>query len=208
LYAQVLTGAADLRGKKIATRKGSTAEYFLTTYLTKNGVNPADLSIVNLGPEENAPAMLAGNIDGFFIWGPYPALALKIMGDKAHVLTTARGYYLEQLYLTANRKFAQENLDTVVKILKAIQTANEHIKKDPKDCIDIVARKTKGAADVVSSVVEINPFSLQFGPENRDQLVKLVEFLRSNGRLKTLASLDGAVDTEYLKRLDPRLVSQ
>jgi ABC-type nitrate/sulfonate/bicarbonate transport system substrate-binding protein len=199
---------ADLKGKKIATRKGSTAEYFLTTYLTKNGINPADVNIINLGPEENAPALLAGNIDGFFIWGPYPALALKIMGDKARVLTTARGYYLEQLYLTANRNFAQANPDTVVKVLKAIQSANEHIRSNPNDSAEIVARRTKGALDVVSSVIQIKPFSLQFGPENREQLSKLIEFLRSNGKLKTLASVDQALDTRYLKRLDAGLVPQ
>jgi ABC-type nitrate/sulfonate/bicarbonate transport system substrate-binding protein len=203
-----IKNAADLKGKKIATRKGSTAEYFLTTYLTKNGVNPADVNIINLGPEENAPALLAGNIDGFFIWGPYPALALKIMGDKARVLTTARGYYLEQLYLTANRKFAQGNPDTVVKILKAIHTANGYIRTNPNDSAEIAARRTKGAVDVVSSVIQIKPFSLRYGPENREQLSKLIEFLRSSGKLKTPVSIDQALDTRYLKSVDAGLVSQ
>ena len=200
--------AADLKGKKIATRKGSTAEYFLTTYLIKNAINPADVNIINLSPEENAPALLAGNIDGFFIWGPYPALALKIMGDKAHILTTARGYYLEQLYLTANRKFAQENSTVVVKILKAIHLANQYVNSNPIESAQIVARRTKGSVDVISSVIQIKPFSLRYGPENREQLTKLIEFLRGNGKLKTPLSVDQAVDTSYLKSLDAGLVSQ
>jgi ABC-type nitrate/sulfonate/bicarbonate transport system substrate-binding protein len=200
--------AANLKGKKIATRKGSTAEYFLTTYLIKNAINPADVNIINLSPEENAPALLAGNIDGFFIWGPYPALALKIMGDKAHILTTARGYYLEQLYLTANRKFAQENSTVVVKILKAIHLANQYVNSNPIESAQIVARRTKGSVDVISSVIQIKPFSLRYGPENREQLTKLIEFLRGNGKLKTPLSVDQAVDTSYLKSLDAGLVSQ
>jgi NitT/TauT family transport system substrate-binding protein len=200
--------AADLKGKKIATRKGSTAEYFLTTYLIKNAINPADVNIINLSPEENAPALLAGNIDGFFIWGPYPALALKIVGDKAHILTTARGYYLEQLYLTVNRKFAQENSTVVVKILKAIHLANQYVNSNPSESAQIVARRTKGSVDVISSVIQIKPFSLRYGPENREQLTKLIEFLSSNGKLKTPLSVDQAVDTSYLKSLDAGLVSQ
>lgn len=200
--------AADLKGRKIGTRKGSTADYFLTTYLTKNGVEPSLVNVVNLGPEECTPALLSGNVDGFFMWRPYPTVALKMMGDKARELTTASGYYLEQIYLTANRKFAEANPTTTEKILKAIRRAVSYVNEEPGKSATIIAHKIKGSIDIVMPVIETKPYALHYGRENREQLTKLVDFLLQNGKLKTPVSLEKAMDTRYLNDVDGSLVEK
>jgi sulfonate transport system substrate-binding protein len=198
---------AELKGKKIGVRKGSTADYFLTAYLTANGVKPADVNIINLSPPECVPSLASGAIDGFFLWQPYPSLAMKVMGDKARTLTTARGYYLEQIYLSANRKFAESNPETVKKVLKALKRAVEFVKTDPEKATAIVARKIKSEPDVVASLVATKPYSMQYAPANKEQLIKLVAFLRENGKLKSQPDIDKAFDSRYLRAADATLVT-
>lgn len=61
---------ADLKGKKIATPFVSTAHYSLLTALSHWGVAPADVSLLNLRPQEIAAAWERGDIDGAYIWDP------------------------------------------------------------------------------------------------------------------------------------------
>lgn len=201
-----LKSAADLKGKKIAVKKGSTADYFLTTYLEKNGLKPTELKIMNLSPPECVPALSAGSIDGFFLWQPYPNLAIKVMGNKVHELTTARGYYLEQIYLTANRKYAESHPEVVKKVLRALQRAVKFVQSDPEKSAEIVAQKIKTDPPLVMKLIRTKPYSLEYGPANRDQLVKLADFLRDNNKLKAPLNLKTAFDPEYLQATDKALV--
>ncbi|HZZ95162.1 MAG TPA: NrtA/SsuA/CpmA family ABC transporter substrate-binding protein [Usitatibacter sp.] len=197
---------ADLKGKKIGVKRGSTADYFLTTYLEKNGLKAADVHILNLSPPECVPAMSSGSVDGFFLWQPYPGLALKVMGSKAHTLTTARGYYMEQIYLTANRKFADEHQEVVTKVLRALDKAIAFVKAQPQKSAEIVARKIKTEPPVVMEVIATKPYTMTYGPANREQLTKLGEFLQANGKLKGGIDLKKVFDDKYLGEADKALV--
>jgi ABC-type nitrate/sulfonate/bicarbonate transport system substrate-binding protein len=198
--------AADLKGKTIATRKASTADYFLTTYLKLNDVAPSEVHVVNLSPEECAPAMLSGDIGGFFLWRPYPSLALRMMGDKAHILTTARGVYMEQIFLSANRKFAEANPGTVSKFIMAVKTAIDFVGAEPARSADIVAKRIKANADLVTPVIETKPYTMSYGGQSQGQLKKLVEFLVENQKIKSPLDVVTSVDPSYLKAVDATLV--
>lgn len=198
---------AQLKGKKLAVRKGSTADYFLTTYLTKNGLKPTDLTIINLSPPECVPAMSGGSIDGFFLWQPYPSLALKVMGDKARQMTTARGYYLEQIYLTANKKWAEANPQTVQKVIAGLKKAVAFIQANPDKSAEIGARKLKTEPAVVKALIDTKPYTLEYANPNRDTLIELVRFLREQGKIKTQIDVSKAFDTKYLRAVDSALVT-
>lgn len=202
-----LKSPAELKGKKIAVRKGSTADYFLTAYLTANGVNPADVNIMNLSPPETVPAMSSGSIDGFFLWQPYPSLAHKVLGGKVRDLTTARGYYLEQIYLTANRKFAEANPAVVTKVLKVLERAVQFVKAEPTKSAAIVARKIKAQPEMVMALINTKPYSLQYGRANREQMAKLVAFLRDNGKVRNAIDMEKAFDARYLRSLNASYVA-
>ena len=60
----------DLKGKKIATPFVSTAHYSLLTALGHWGIDPSEVSLLNLRPQEIAAAWERGDIDGAYIWDP------------------------------------------------------------------------------------------------------------------------------------------
>ncbi|MCC7325680.1 MAG: taurine ABC transporter substrate-binding protein [Burkholderiales bacterium] len=61
---------ADLKGKKIATPFNSTTHFDLMVALEHANINPADVKILNLRPQEIRAAWQRGDIDATFIWNP------------------------------------------------------------------------------------------------------------------------------------------
>ena len=97
-----ITKPQDLAGKIIATRVGSTGSWFISEYLTKNGVDPAKVTVKNLDTQVLPAALCGGDIAAFFIWQPIGSRTLEICPDKAHYLSDASGYI--QGYLVAGAR--------------------------------------------------------------------------------------------------------
>ena len=89
-------------GKTIATRVGSTGSWFISEYLTKNGIDPRAVPVKNLDTQILPTAVCDGDIAAFFIWQPVGSRALEICPDKAHYLSDATGYI--QGYLVAGAR--------------------------------------------------------------------------------------------------------
>jgi len=92
----------DLIGKTIATRVGSTGSWFISEYLSKNGVDTSKVAVKNLDTQVLPAALCGGEIAAFFIWQPVGSRTLEICPDKAHYLTDASGYI--QGYLVAGAR--------------------------------------------------------------------------------------------------------
>lgn len=197
---------ADLQGKKIATRLGSSAEFFLYSYLKKHSIDAKQLKILDLSPNETLSAFVSGQIDGFFLWVPYPALAQKAMSDKARILATSRGYFTENIYLTANKAFAESNPETVSKVIRALQESIQYTKSNPEDAAAIVARKLRTEPSVVMNTIQINPFVVGYDEDSARLVDEISQFLHARGKLKTMPRPEKEMfDRRYLRSVDPAL---
>jgi NitT/TauT family transport system substrate-binding protein len=99
---KTITKPQDLVGKTVATRVGSTGSWFISEYLSKNGVDPSKVTVKNLDTQVLPAALCGGEIAAFFIWQPTGSRTLEICPDKAHYLTDATGYI--QGYLVAGAR--------------------------------------------------------------------------------------------------------
>jgi sulfonate transport system substrate-binding protein len=95
---------ADLRGKKLAFTRGSSAHNFVVKALEKGGLKYDDVQIVNLQPADAAAAFQNGSIDAWAIWDPFFALAERY--PNARVLTSAQGVATTNVFYLARREFA------------------------------------------------------------------------------------------------------
>ncbi|GGF94090.1 sulfonate ABC transporter periplasmic sulfonate-binding protein SsuA [Rhodococcoides trifolii] len=84
-----LTSFADLRGKKIAVGKGSSAHGHVLLQLQKAGLTDKDVQLVFLQPADAGTAFAAAQVDAWAIWDPYTAITQVQTGAKT--LTTAEG---------------------------------------------------------------------------------------------------------------------
>jgi taurine transport system substrate-binding protein len=84
----------DLKGKTMAAPFGSTTHYLLMQALTDEGIDPAEMKILDLRPNDIAVAWARGDIDAAWFWEPNLDKAVK---DGGHIFMTSgimekRGY--------------------------------------------------------------------------------------------------------------------
>ncbi len=115
-----LKNAADLRGKSIATNRGSIGHYVTLKAITSAGLKPEDVNIRFLAPADAKLALTQGSVDAWATWEPYTALAET--SQHARVLVSGRGLLPGLSYLaatdaaiTAKRPVLQDFLLRVVR---------------------------------------------------------------------------------------------
>jgi len=84
-----IRGVADLRGRRIATGRGSIGHYLLLRALERAGLKPSDVTIVFLAPSDAKAAFATRAVDAWSTWAPY--LPLAVRDEGAQVLTDGRG---------------------------------------------------------------------------------------------------------------------
>jgi sulfonate transport system substrate-binding protein len=80
---------ADLRGKKIAGNRGGWGQFLVRAALKRANIDPAEVTIVPLGPTDASLAFRSGAVDGWAIWEPYNSI--EILGFGARVLIDGTG---------------------------------------------------------------------------------------------------------------------
>lgn len=109
-----LKSLADLKGRKVALQKGSSAHYLLVRVVEKAGLQWSDIQPVYLAPADARAAFEKGSIDAWAIWDPFSAAAEKSLG--ARVLTDATGVVGNRAYYFSSLDYAAKNAD-VTRIL-------------------------------------------------------------------------------------------
>jgi sulfonate transport system substrate-binding protein len=66
---------ADLKGKRVAFGKGSSAHNLLVAALEKAGLTWSDITPAPRAPADATAALVKGSVDAWSIWDPYLALA-------------------------------------------------------------------------------------------------------------------------------------
>jgi len=210
---------ADLKGKKIATPFVSTSHFQLLYALEKAGLKPSDAQILNMRPPEIAAAWGRGDIDATFIWDPVLTTAKK----DGKVLMTSGDICKQGACtfdgLVVTRKFAKDNPEFMVALVKAIAKADADYKANPgkwsatSDEAKAVAKWSGGKADDVPASMKLYGFpSLQEqaspawlgGGANgaaAKALTQQANFLKDQGRLQSVApDYSKSVTTEWVTK--------
>ncbi|WP_436759666.1 ABC transporter substrate-binding protein [Streptosporangium sp. V21-05] len=121
---------ADLRGKRVAVAKGSSANFHLLAVLKKEGLSFEDIQPQYLQPPDALAALSSGKIDAWAIWDPYTAQAEA--QTKARILVDGEGYANGfEFQITGKDTLADPARtaalgDWVGRIRRAHQWANDH----------------------------------------------------------------------------------
>jgi taurine transport system substrate-binding protein len=210
---------ADLKGKKIATPFVSTSHFQLLYALNKAGLKATDAQVLNMRPPEIAAAWGRGDIDATFIWDPVLAQVKK----TGKVLTTSGDICKQGACtfdgLVVTRKFAKENPDFLVALVKALAKADADYRGNAKawtgDAAKVAAvAKWSGAKpeDVAGAMAlygfpslqdQASPAWLGGGANGAatKALAQQAGFLKEQGRLQSVAAdFSKSVTTEWVTR--------
>lgn len=94
-----LKTAADLKGRSVATNRGSIGHFVTLKAITAAGLKPEDVNLRFLAPADAKLALTQGSVDAWATWEPYTALAET--SGHARVLVSGRGLLPGLSYLAA-----------------------------------------------------------------------------------------------------------
>ena len=132
---------ADLKGKKVAYARGSSAVPLVVNALTKGGLKLSDITSVYLQPPDARVAFESGKIDAWAVWDPFYAAAE--VGGSARVLVNGRGFTSFRLYFLANSNFAAANPSLLPVLIKDLRAAGQWALQDPKRSAEFLSGVTK-----------------------------------------------------------------
>jgi ABC-type nitrate/sulfonate/bicarbonate transport system substrate-binding protein len=206
---KAIKSAADLKGKTIATRVGSTGSWFISEYLKKNGVAESDVKIKDLDTQVLPVALCRGDIDAFFIWHPAPARAVEICPDKAHILGTAEGYINGYGMLGSRAEWLEkpENAKAVALFLGAMEKGRIFAEKNYPKVFAYVKTKFGYNEDLAKFGYDTVGRYIGFDKVFYHDFCQLSAWMQGRGLLKEPIKFDELVYTKGLMAVDPKLVA-
>jgi len=96
----------DLRGKRIAFARGSSAHNLLVAALEKAGVAWNDITPAPLAPADATAAFVKGSVDAWSIWDPY--LALAELKESARVIAWDKDVHKPNAFYIAGSDFVEK----------------------------------------------------------------------------------------------------
>lgn len=112
----------DIKGKRIATGKGSIGHQLVLAWLEKEGLKASDIDLVFLLPADAAIALKTGAIDGWSTWAPYTA-QLEANGFRGLVdgtdVTPGIGFFIARDDAIADKAKAEALADLAGRLARA-----------------------------------------------------------------------------------------
>jgi sulfonate transport system substrate-binding protein len=114
-----IKAVAELKGKKVAFGKGSSAQNVTIKALATAGLTFQDIVPTYLSPADATAAFNGGNIDAWVVWDPYYAIAEERYGARVIADTTDKRLASASYYM-ASRDFATRYPATLSAVLDEI----------------------------------------------------------------------------------------
>nr|WP_314873773.1 aliphatic sulfonate ABC transporter substrate-binding protein [uncultured Pseudomonas sp.] len=135
--ASTLASVAELKGKRIALQKGSSAHNLLLRSLAKAGLSIRDVQPVYLAPADARAAFERGSVDAWAIWDPFYS-AIDVEG-KARVLADGQGLGLIGPFMLGARGYVEANPEFVGQLLEEISQAEALTRSDEAGSVRTLA---------------------------------------------------------------------
>ena len=198
--------ASQIRGKRVGTVLGSSAQYFLDNWLLFNDIDPTSITLVGLAPDKLVKALESRDVDAIAIWEPVAASAAQLLAGDAVTFVSPRVYTQHFNLVSSQATLAQRDAD-IARLLRALQRAQRAIQSRPDAARALLAERLHLAPALAATVME-----------NQDYRVRLDQSLvttmqsearwaaRSNGGGRAGVDLLRTIDPGPLHRLDPTAV--
>ncbi len=187
---------ADLRGKAIGVKEGTSTYGGLLAALNRAGLKPADVRLVDLTPGTMLEALLAGSIEAFAASEPTPSAAEE-KGARQLCTLGGLGNAYPILTLVNTTHFAGRE-DLLKRFLQAMKQAAEYARAHPEEAARIMSAETGLPLPRTQHAMALHRYDLTLDQSIRTSLDKTARFLLAQGIIKQLPDWSRALTTTYL----------
>lgn len=185
----------DLRGRRVATLVGTTAQYALDSQLLFEGVDPSSIQLVPLLPPELRPALLAHRVDAVAVFEPLAFELVQSLGTDALALGRARVY--TQTWNLVGPPSRETAADLALgRVLRALKRACDWIAAEPAQARQLLLRRSGLGGEATEAAWP----SLSFRLELRQSLLTTLE---SEARWAQRGGMVTGPPPNFLSFVDP-----
>ena len=146
-----IQGGADLAGKKIGVPIGTSAHFYLDTYLNLHRVTKGNIEITDMRGEETVGAIASGRVDAIATFSPYDDQARRTLGDSAITLSDPTAYEMS-VNIVGTSDFVNKRAGAVERLMRALADANDYMKGHAAEAKDITAGHLKMDRDLIDQL--------------------------------------------------------
>jgi sulfonate transport system substrate-binding protein len=176
---------ASLKGKKIATRIGTSGQYMLAKYLEMAGLSIKDVTVIDMSPNDMTIATVRGDVDGFSWTSQAAVVADRQAPGKVAVMTQdglEKYFQSHQLLLTSER-VVREKPQLAAAAVKALFDAEARMAFDP-NWAALIAARVRTTPEEITAATKDFEFKIGFDERFIDDLVAQAEWAISAGLSK------------------------
>lgn len=131
----------DLIGKTIAGNTNSASAKVFEAFMRATGIDASQVTVLNVAPGGNAPAVLSGAADGMTGWAFTDAVGLGTQAEIAPPMLLA-DYGIRSLGMgfVTSTTYAEENPEVVKKFMAAVTRGYDEGFADPEAAIDALVK--------------------------------------------------------------------
>jgi len=148
----------DLKGKKVAFGRGSSAHNLTIAALEKGGLSYADIQPTYLGPADAGAAFERGAIDAWTIWDPYYALFETRPGVR--VLAKWTEITEQNSFFMGGRAYVEANTQIAAKVVAEFARIAAWAREHRPELADALAKETGMPLQAVQRAVERAPLEV------------------------------------------------
>ena len=147
----------DLKGKKVALQKGSSAHYLLVRAVEKAGLQWSDIQPIYLTPSDARAAFERKSVDAWVIWDPfYAATELTV---PSRVIATGQGLSGNNSFYLSSTALANQHPDVLAALFEELTRADRFVQERRPEAIKLIADFSGLDAGVVSLFLKRRPRS-------------------------------------------------
>ncbi|MBW4683031.1 MAG: ABC transporter substrate-binding protein [Microcoleus vaginatus WJT46-NPBG5] len=203
-----IQSVSDLKGKRIGVKLGNFGELFVTKMLEQNGLDPKDVTLVNLEAESIVQSLKNGNIQAGQTWQPYVFQAVQ--SGKKVLFTSKQTPGLIPDVVVFRSNVLRERPDDVRAFIRAYFQAQDYWKTNPEETKTLIAKtlnlkpeeiSTQGLElqDLKNNLAALTPGSTTESLYYTAQLY--ADFYTRTGGLSTAPDIQKLIDPSFVQQL-------
>ncbi|OXC74515.1 ABC transporter substrate-binding protein [Caballeronia sordidicola] len=147
-----IKNAADLKGKRIATTRGSIGHFLVIATLERAGIKLSDVTLEFMQPADAKSALEAGNVDAWSTWDPY--VALGELRDNNRSVANGVGLSSGLSFQAATDESIKTKRAQIDDFVRRVAAGQQWALSHPDEVAAIQSRVTHLPADVLKVVYQ------------------------------------------------------
>ena len=187
---------ADLKGKTIATGRGSIGHYLALRVLEQAGLSVGDVKFVFLSPGDAKAAFASGSIDAWSTWGSYVGFAR--LHDHVRVLADGRGLLSGVGYEAASDAAIAGKREALADFLGRLTKAQAWESTHQADYAAVLAKETGLPVDVaLFTVSQARGVPTPIDTSIKEEALATLGHFVKAGVIPATPNIEGAFDPSF-----------